>query len=163
MANNKTPKLRAFVRIDGSGRVVSGTPVFQAHKPKVGTWREIPLYYRGVATSTTTSTTTIAGITVKISHDPMLDPVCTTLTTLAIQITSGTSLSDALTITGDFASLGAYYTPVAPGDMMSQPPVFRIAYQSAGVLKTREFRLTAVGVASGSDAMFGTTQESTCI
>ena len=43
MANNSTPKLRAFVRIDGSGRVVPGAPIFQAFKPKVGQWREIPL------------------------------------------------------------------------------------------------------------------------
>lgn len=60
MANNQTPKLRAFIRIDGSGRVIPGAPIFQANKPKVGTWREIPLYYRGVPTSsTTTSTTTV--------------------------------------------------------------------------------------------------------
>jgi hypothetical protein len=54
MANNQTPKLKAFVRIDGSGRVVPGTPIFQASKPKVGQWREIPLYYRGTTGTTTT-------------------------------------------------------------------------------------------------------------
>lgn len=55
MANNQTPKLRAFVRIDGSGRVVPGAPILQAFKPKVGQWREIPLYYRGDTTSTSTT------------------------------------------------------------------------------------------------------------
>lgn len=62
MANNQTPKLRAFVRIDGSGRVVPGAPIFQANKPKVGQWREIPLYYRGdgASSSTTTTSTTAA-------------------------------------------------------------------------------------------------------
>jgi hypothetical protein len=61
MANNATPKLKAFVQIDSTGRVVSGTPVFRASKPKSGTWREIPTYYRGTnANTTTTSTTTIA-------------------------------------------------------------------------------------------------------
>lgn len=103
-----------------------------------------------------------SGTTVKISHDQMFDPVCFTTTTLNVQVTSGTSLSDALTITGDFASLGAFYTPVAPGDMMSQPPVFKIAYNVAGVSKSRQFKLTGVGVASGVDPMFGTTQEGTC-
>ncbi len=57
MANNITPKLKAFVRIDGTGRVIPGSPIFQAQKPKVGNWREVPLYYRG--DSTTTSTTTV--------------------------------------------------------------------------------------------------------
>ena len=59
MANNATPKLKAFVQVDSTGRVVSGTPVFRASKPKSGTWREIPTYYRGTNT-TTTSTTTVA-------------------------------------------------------------------------------------------------------
>ena len=68
MANNATPKLKAFVQIDSTGRVVSGTPVFRTSKPKSGTWREIPTYYRG--TSTTTSTTTAV-------------PTTTTTTTVA--------------------------------------------------------------------------------
>lgn len=103
-----------------------------------------------------------AGITVKISSDQMFDPVCFATTTLNIQITSGTSLSDALTITGDFASLGAYYTPVDPGNMMQQPPIFRIAYEVEGILKNRSFKLTGVGVASGADPMFGLSEEGTC-
>lgn len=57
MANNITPKLKAFVRIDGTGRVIPGGPIFQASKPKVGNWKEVPLYYRGGPTTTTTSTT----------------------------------------------------------------------------------------------------------
>lgn len=57
MANNATPKLKAFVQIDSTGRVVSGTPVFRASKPKSGTWREIPMYYRGDNQTTTTTTT----------------------------------------------------------------------------------------------------------
>ncbi len=61
MANNITPKLKAYVQIDGTGRVVSGTPVFRTSKPKNGTWREIPLYYRG--DSSTTTTTTNGGVT----------------------------------------------------------------------------------------------------
>ncbi len=58
MANNITPKLKAFVRIDGTGRVIPGSPIFQAQKPKVGNWREVPLYYRGDSTTTSTSTST---------------------------------------------------------------------------------------------------------
>jgi hypothetical protein len=63
MANNITPKLKAFVRIDGTGRVIPGAPIFQAQKPKVGNWREVPLYYRGDSTSSTTTSTTTASPT----------------------------------------------------------------------------------------------------
>lgn len=63
MANNATPKLKAYVQVDSTGRVVSGTPVFRASKPKSGNWREIPLYYRGDNLPTTTTTTTGGGVT----------------------------------------------------------------------------------------------------
>lgn len=56
MANNITPKLKAYVQIDATGRVVSGTPVFRSSKPKIGNWREIPMYYRGNSSTTTTTT-----------------------------------------------------------------------------------------------------------
>lgn len=61
MANNITPKLKAYVQTDSTGRVVSGTPVFRTSKPKSGTWREIPMYYRGSNPLTTTTTTTSSG------------------------------------------------------------------------------------------------------
>jgi hypothetical protein len=34
--------LKAFVRYDGSGRVIPGGPIASAVKPKVGNWKEIP-------------------------------------------------------------------------------------------------------------------------
>ena len=40
MANSKKD-LKAFVRIDGTGRVVAGTLVLRRTKPKVGKWKEI--------------------------------------------------------------------------------------------------------------------------
>jgi hypothetical protein len=39
MANQS--KLKAFVRVDGTGKVVTGGPILQAKKPTVGNWREI--------------------------------------------------------------------------------------------------------------------------
>lgn len=145
-------KLKAFVRFDGSGRVIPSSLILQKSKPKVGNWKEI---------NATQCCNAAPGTVVKISHDQMFDPVCTTSTTLAIQVGQGTSFSDAVTITGDFASLGSYYTPADPNNPMSQAPRFRIAYISEGVLKNREFTLIAVGVASGTDPM-GPTQEQTC-
>lgn len=40
MAINKN--LKAFVRFDGSGRVVPSSVILQRTKPKVGNWKEIP-------------------------------------------------------------------------------------------------------------------------
>ena len=55
-------KLKAFVRIDGSGKVIPGGPIFQAQKPKVGKWREINVKeccnYEPTTTTTTSSTST---------------------------------------------------------------------------------------------------------
>ena len=163
MARNNNNKLKAFVRFDGSGRIVPSRVIVQAFKPKVGNYKEIDAKEccNYVAPTTSTTTTTQSGTVVQISHDQMFDPVCTTQTTLAVQVGQGTSFSDAVTITGDFASLGAYYTPADPNNPMSQAPRFKIAYLVQGVLKNREFTLIAVGVASGIGGM-GPTQEQTC-
>lgn len=37
-------KLKAYVRYDGSGRVVAGSLILRKKKPKVGKWVEIPAY-----------------------------------------------------------------------------------------------------------------------
>jgi hypothetical protein len=43
MAINNRP-LKAFVRFDGSGRVVSSSLILRKNKPKVGKWKEIEGY-----------------------------------------------------------------------------------------------------------------------
>jgi hypothetical protein len=53
MANQRN--LKAFVRYDGSGRVVAGSLVLRRNKPKVGNWKEITAYE--CCTTTTTTTT----------------------------------------------------------------------------------------------------------
>jgi hypothetical protein len=52
--------LKAFVRFDGSGRIVAGSLILRKNKPKVGKWHEIQAYEccNYVPTTTTTSTTT---------------------------------------------------------------------------------------------------------
>lgn len=52
--NNKR-ELKLFVRIDGSGRTVSGSGIYRKNKPKVGNWIEIQA---NECCQTTTSTTT---------------------------------------------------------------------------------------------------------
>ena len=53
--------LKAYVRFDGSQRIVAGSLVLRRNKPKVGKWKEIPAYE--CCNPTTTTTTTIAPTT----------------------------------------------------------------------------------------------------
>lgn len=55
MSSNKRD-LKAYVRFDGSGRVVAGSLILRQNKPKVGKWQEIVAYE---CCNTTTTTTTI--------------------------------------------------------------------------------------------------------
>lgn len=48
--------LKAFVRFDGSGRIVAGSLILRRKKPKVGKWVEIPAYECCNPTTTTTTT-----------------------------------------------------------------------------------------------------------
>jgi hypothetical protein len=57
MANNQK-KLKAFVRYDGSGRVVASSLILRKNKPRVGRWYEIPEY---LCCNETTNTTTTQG------------------------------------------------------------------------------------------------------
>jgi len=59
MANNQK-KLKAFVRYDGSGRVVASSLILRKNKPRVGRWFEIPTYE--CCNDTTSSTTTAAPV-----------------------------------------------------------------------------------------------------
>jgi len=43
MATNKRT-LKAYVRFDGSGRIIPGSLILQRSKPKVGNWKEILAY-----------------------------------------------------------------------------------------------------------------------
>lgn len=65
--------LKAFVRFDGSGRIVAGSLILRRKKPKVGKWVEIPAYEccnpttttTTTASPTTTTTTTTAALCLK--------------------------------------------------------------------------------------------------
>lgn len=59
MANQS--KLKAWVRYDGTGRVISGGPIFQVNKPKVGNWKQIDANLCCNGGSTTTTTTSGGG------------------------------------------------------------------------------------------------------
>ena len=80
MAINNRP-LKAYVRFDGSGRIVAGSLILRKNKPKVGKWKEIQAYECCFLTSTTTTSTTTAAPTTTTSTTAA--PTTTTTTTPA--------------------------------------------------------------------------------
>lgn len=70
--------LKAYVRFDGSGRIVAGSLILRRNKPKVGKWVEIPAYE--CCNPTTTTTTTVAPTTTTTTT---VAPTTTTTTTSA--------------------------------------------------------------------------------
>jgi hypothetical protein len=71
--------LKAFVRYDGSGRVVAGSLILRKNKPKVGRWQEIPAYECCNYVPTTTTTTTASPTTTTTTTT--VAPTTTTTTT----------------------------------------------------------------------------------
>lgn len=99
MSNQRN--LKAFVRYDGSGRVVAGSLVLRKKKPKVGRWEEILTYE---CCNPTTSTTTTVDPRPRISQT-LCGPL---LPYQEITIVNGNSIcDDMIYITGDFSQLAA--------------------------------------------------------
>jgi hypothetical protein len=63
MATNN--KLKAYVRYDGTGRVIAGSLILQRFKPKVGNWQEINANECCITTTTSTSSTTTTTTTTR--------------------------------------------------------------------------------------------------
>jgi hypothetical protein len=82
MANgNNSRPLKAYVRFDGSGRVVAGSLILRKNKPKVGKWQEINAYECCNYIPTTTTTTTAAPTTTTTTTT-VAEPTTTTTTTV---------------------------------------------------------------------------------
>lgn len=77
MANGNNQRLKAFVRYDGTGRVVAGSLILRKKAPKVGKWQEIQAY-ECCEPTTTTTTTTVAPTTTTTTT---AEPTTTTTTT----------------------------------------------------------------------------------
>lgn len=80
--------LKAFVRFDGSGRIVAGSLILRRKKPKVGKWVEIPAYECCNPTTTTTTT----GVPVTTTTTTTVPPTTTSTTTVAPTTTTTTTV-----------------------------------------------------------------------
>jgi hypothetical protein len=128
--------LKAFVRTDGSGRIIAGSLILRQKMPKIGKWREIQAYqccdpdftggiFIGPGSPFTTSTTSTTGV------------VCNTLglaSTFAIIGSSTITNVGATTITGDLGLFpGASVTGFPPGVVVG---VQQIANAAASLAKS---------------------------
>ena len=77
MGSINSRPLKAYVRFDGSGRIVAGSLILRRKKPKVGKWVEIPAYECCNPTTTTTTT----GVPVTTTTTTTVEPTTTTTTT----------------------------------------------------------------------------------
>jgi hypothetical protein len=79
MGQQVNTKLKAFVRFDGTGRVIPGSLILQRSKPKVGDWHEIDATQCCGYVPTTTTTSTSTSTTTTTTTVP---PTTTTTTTI---------------------------------------------------------------------------------
>jgi hypothetical protein len=79
MGQQKNTSLKAYVRFDGTGRIVPSSLILQRFKPKDGNWKQINATEccSVITTSTTTSTSTSTTTTTTT-----VAPTTTTTTTL---------------------------------------------------------------------------------
>lgn len=72
MAQNTNRPLKAYVRFDGTGRIVPSSLILRRKKPKVGKWVEIPAYEccNYVPTTTTTTSSTSSTTTTTTTATP---------------------------------------------------------------------------------------------
>jgi hypothetical protein len=111
--SNNNNKLKAFVRFDGSGRIIPSSLIVQAFKPKVGNWQEIDA--KECCNYTTTTTTTVAPTTTTTTTSA---PVAYSITTSGVssaQIDACTSISEGDPVTTVYGSsnpltVTAFYT-----------------------------------------------------
>ena len=83
MAQNTNRPLKAYVRFDGTGRIVPSSLILRRKKPKVGKWVEIPAYEccNYIPPTTTTTSTSTSTSTSTTTTTTTATPTTTTTTT----------------------------------------------------------------------------------
>jgi hypothetical protein len=136
MASNK--RLKAFVRYDGTGRVVPSSVILQRNKPKVGNYKEIDAYEccnpttttTTTAGPTTTTTTTVASTEFTRGYWLTEEDACNTTTFGNLTFYSANpTVTSGITIFSD----AGLTTPVTQGYVVSQG-MTRYAVGEGGLL-----------------------------
>ena len=124
MGQQKNTNLKAYVRFDGTGRIVPSSLILQRFKPKDGNWQQINATQCCSDISTTTTTTTVAPTTTTTTTvEPTttttttLEPTTTTTTTTAAPGAPGNYLVDAFQLTAGVCAL----TPIISNYAITTP------------------------------------------
>lgn len=96
MATIDKRPLKAYVRFDGTGRIVPSSLILRRKKPKVGNWVEIPAYECCEPTTSTTTSSTSSTTTTTSSSST------TTTTTTALPVCFCYTVTNEGLTTGDY-------------------------------------------------------------
>ena len=97
MATIDNRPLKAYVRFDGTGRIVPSSLILRRKKPKVGKWVEVPAYE--CCNPTTTTTTTVAPTTTTTSSTSTSTSTTTSTSTSTSTTTTTTTVAPTTTTT----------------------------------------------------------------
>jgi len=99
-------KLKAFVRYDGSQRVVPGSLILRKNKPKVGTWKEVSSNYccDGIGINHTPSSLSIANVDLTLTCSSGKSIVVNTNTASTNMVTLLAALNASAGYLGVFTS-----------------------------------------------------------
>ena len=110
MAQNTNRPLKAYVRFDGTGRIVPSSLILRRKKPKVGRWVEIPAYeccnYVPTSTTTTTSSSTSSTTTTTTTAAPLFSTFSVKRTISASDFICLLNPVDVYTAFGDTITTG---------------------------------------------------------
>lgn len=126
-------KLKAFVRFDGSGRVIPSSLILQKSKPKVGNWKEINATQCCNGSSSTTTTTTTISAPKSFSKEYWLNGVDACNTTIygtLIVYTTASSLSAGVSVFTD----QTLTTPIQEGFVINNSMFSKLVVGANGLL-----------------------------
>lgn len=109
MGSINSRPLKAYVRFDGSGRIVAGSLILRKNKPKVGKWKEIQAYECCNVVPTTSTTTTAAPTT---TTSTTVTPTTTTTTSIVVSNALFKVAASSETVCAQTPTLTLYYVGV---------------------------------------------------
>ena len=121
MANSNN-RLKAYVRYDGTGRVIAGSLILQRFKPKVGNWQEIDANECCNFVPTTTTTTSSTVTTTTTSTSTSTSTTSTSTSTTSTTTTPAPGACFCYTISNDTAGTLLYtYTDCSSSEYFRTP------------------------------------------
>jgi len=151
-------KLKAFVRFDGSGRIIPSSLILQKSKPKVGNWKEInsteccnyaPTTTTTSSTSTSTSTSTSSSTTTTTTTAPPLvynDYEASRFTVFLCPPNTGAVINMGVP-NGDISTASIIYAAFTPTYFTPNEAIY-VKFDQLGITYTKQFTINSIGDAA---------------